>query len=247
MLETSSNQPNNRDFDLPDDDATTQRRRLILAGVAFGGSVLGTLALTAPFVFMRSPLPYMATPGHKVHKALMHLNQKHPEKRGGTFVDLGSGDGEAVFQALQAGYQKVVGIELNYTLYAIAQLRRKFFWTPDQRLRSSFLCRDFFKYNLKEADTVMIFGVNPLMKALSEKIKVECQPGTHNLSYRFLLPTVPDTCNHTLQEQEKRGRETDALLRASIVYDEQEMRVYRCRPNDDEKKSAARNVLVVSK
>jgi hypothetical protein len=153
-----------------EEEDSKKRGRLMIASTIFGASVFGTLALTAPFVFMRSPLPYMATPGRKVYQALHYLKrsqQKYPNR---TFVDMGSGDGEAVYQALKVGYQKAVGIELNYTLYAIAQCRRLFFWTPDERARSTFLCQDFFKYNLEHADTVMIFGVNPLMnKSINRK------------------------------------------------------------------------------
>ena len=41
---------------------------------------------------------------------------------GGIFVDLGSGDGEAVLQAASFGYQ-CRGVELNFTMWAVSQVR----------------------------------------------------------------------------------------------------------------------------
>jgi hypothetical protein len=186
------------------------------AGLVAGSTVLGITALTAPFVFLRSPLPYMATPKHKVRRALQHIDNKVHNKRKGVFLDLGSGDGEAVYQAVQSGYRQVIGIELNWTLYCVSQLRR-LSWKADQRNRTAFLCRDFFQEDFGRADTVMIFGVQPLMKPLSVKIGAECRPGTHILSYRFPFPLFGDG---------EKG-----LLRAELIYDEEEMRIYECLPS----------------
>jgi Histone methylation protein DOT1 len=191
--------------------------RLWFASMVAGTTVFGTIALTAPFVLSRSPLPYMATPSRKVRRALEYLKQNGHSCC--TFVDLGSGDGEAVYQATQVGYQRAIGIELNYTLALLAKFRRRFFWTADQRSRSMFLTNDLFQYNLQSADTVMIFGVKPLMLQLSQKLNRECRPGTHVLSYRFQLPYVT--------ADRAKGADDDLLLTAEIVYDEEEMTIYR--------------------
>ena len=192
-------------------------------GLAIAGTTMvGTLILTAPFVlqYIRSPLPYMATPKAKVQKALqfvaarkMSLRQQSSNATKTTttsqqnrhhkhfFIDLGSGDGEAVYQALQQtepfAYTKATGIELNSTLWALSQLPRNLLWGLDRRRRSSFVCRDMFTYDLRvppEADTtVMIFGVKPLMQAISQKLARECQEGTHILAYRFPIPLTSST------------------------------------------------------
>lgn len=124
---------------------------------------------------------------------------------------MGSGDGEAVYQAVKAGYQKAVGIELNWTLYALS-LCRRFFWTSEEKRKSSFLRADFFSYNVEKADTVMIFGVTPLMKELSKKLERETRPGCFVMSYRFPIPT---------------SESGNDYIHAVKVYDEQEMRIYR--------------------
>jgi hypothetical protein len=53
------------------------------------------------------------------------------------------------------------------------------------------------------------------MKSLSQKIATECSTGTDVLSYRFAIPVAQDT--------------DPELLKADIIYDEQEMRIYRCK------------------
>jgi hypothetical protein len=195
------------------------RRRLMTAGIVAGTTVFGTLALIAPFVFTRSPLPYMATPSQKVRQALKHLAHQGHER--GLFVDLGSGDGEAVKQAVQMGYRRAVGVELNFTLYALAQFRRLFFWTRDERARSNFFCRNLFHYDIKEADAVFFFGVTPLLIPISQKIAKECRAGTHVLAYRFPLPLS------TKHADNDDGDESETPY-VKLVFDEEEMRIYQC-------------------
>lgn len=187
---------------------TPNHRHQSTAAIVAGTTVFGTLALMSPFVFTRSPLPFMATPSRKIRKALDSL----PYKK--TFVDLGSGDGEAVYQATQVGYEHAIGIELNYTMWMIARIRR-LFWSSDGRSRSQFVCTDMFSYNVSSADTLMIFGVQPLMKPLSHKLAKECKAGTHILCYRFQMPTQSSSGDNSL------------LVNAAIVYNQEEMRIYK--------------------
>lgn len=205
--------------------------RLVWGAVLAGSTLVGTLALTAPFVFSRSPLPYMATPGHKIRKALdfIHTSSSsssssstaaaRTQRQPRVFVDLGSGDGEGVYQAVRSGYyQQAIGIELNWTLCTLSRIRRLFFWDGRLRRRSRFLRGDLFSHSLAHADTCLIFGVTPLMEPISRKLARECAPGTHVLAYRFKLPL------HTTEQ-----RDGPKLLNAEIVYDAEEMRVYKCR------------------
>ncbi len=170
--------------------------------------VFGILGLTAPFVFTRSPLPFMATPSTKMLRALAFLRDKHGCRN--HFVDMGSGDGEAVCQALLAGSHMAVGVELNRTLHALS-LCRRFFWISREKQKSN---ADLFGYSVDKADTVMIFGVTPLMKDLSKKLTRETRPGRFVLSYRFPISTAES------------GNNNDHL-HALKVYDEEEMRIYQ--------------------
>lgn len=183
-----------------------------IAGAIFGTIVIGVFGLKAPFVFTKSRLPYMATPGPKIRKALQHLSKEKPP---GIFVDLGSGDGEAVYQAAKLGY-KAVGIELNFTMWWMSSIRRRLFWTAEERSRSKLLWSDLFEYDLKDANAVMMFGVTPLMKPLSQKVASQCKSGTDILSYRFALPLA-------------HNQETQDLMKGAMIYDQEEMRIYRCK------------------
>jgi len=275
------------------------QRKLLYAGLAAGTTVLGTLGLMAPFVWSRSPLPYMATPGHKVRRALEFAVTQIIEKQGlchhkavasianssvhptnnqlspipsfsspnqhtartlpKTFLDLGSGDGEAVYQALQAGYDRAIGIELNYTLYLIAQLRRWLFWSRDERQRSDFVCGDFFAYpRLDQADTIMIFGIQQasFLKRVSQTLQQEVTSRSDNgddqrlplfvLAYRFPLPVQPtnssdqDKKNETRKKDgsafralaglDTRGRDgASGLFSGELIYEEEEMRIYQSK------------------
>jgi hypothetical protein len=254
-----------------------------------------TLLLTAPFVFVKTPLPYMVSPAHKIRRALHFshhyiLRQRQLQQRSPIhtdrsskqvietgkevpssgkdgerissllFVDLGSGDGEAVYQAIRSRqnnegvhsalcndscsidrnreyfaastvrpvdfnesldsalswplpsfFTHAIGIEINYTLYLVSQIRRWCFWSRTERERSTLVRGDFLKPKpafpdvrtfkahpvkaaggsnpfLRHADVVYLFGVQPLMKPLSMLLANDCRPGTLVLSYRFRLP-----------------------------------------------------------
>jgi hypothetical protein len=235
-------QPPKKD-DPHDDDHRQHGGGSTSIALAIAGTVvLGTIGLMAPFVSglrHKFYLPYMATPKDKVRKALQHAVTNHvtsascstaqvshsrilPRK----FLDLGSGDGEAVYQAVQitspVALDLAVGVELNPTLYTIASLRR-LTWTSSQRRRSLFLCGSFWKHPLRPYSVVMIFGVPPLMSDLSDKIHRECEPGTVVLSYRFPLPPAGDS---VVQVQPGQGTGTKEVTTTVLVRQEDEMFTY---------------------
>lgn len=188
-----------------------QRHRQVAAGMAATASVMITLGLISPFVFSRSSLPFMSTPSSKVYRALTY-SLRHENLNNKVFVDLGSGDGSAVYQALNAGYEKAVGIELNFTLYVWSKCRRWFFWSQEQRRRSRFYYQDMFRFDLRGSGTIMIFGVKPLMRPLSQKMARECVPGTLILSYRFPLPTAELSSDGQLLHAQLISKDQDLLL-----------------------------------
>jgi hypothetical protein len=209
-------------------------------GIMVGVSLL--VGLQFPFLFPKSA-PYMATPGPKIRRALKFLNKASTKgsvvgpkgrMRGEeppVFVDLGSGDGQAVYEAARLGY-RAVGIEFNWTLWAVSSIRRQLFWTPQEKLLSSFLCQDYHSYNLQNADTVMIFAIPRTMPVLGTKIQRECKPGTDILAYRFGIPLSGEnegllTVNRTndpIIDQYRNGR-----LYADLIYNEEDMRIYRTK------------------
>jgi hypothetical protein len=211
------------------------------------GIVGGILVLTVPFVLMPlcgHSLPFMATPAVKVKKALQFIQKRQQQRqqvlvvpstkaldltlesasstRRRMFLDLGSGDGEAVWQAAQlhSGDDKndndrpassarleehkhyhftdCVGVELNSTLYLVSVLRRALFWSHPIRQRSRFYCRDVWalpRHLVREADTIFLFGIPSLMPRLSHAMAHTWQirSGTFIVSYRFPLPVRDGT------------------------------------------------------
>ena len=147
------------------------------------------------------------------------------------FVDLGSGDGTAVFTAASLDYQST-GFELNPTLWLISSLRR--LTQPSTiRRQCKIVMGDMFqspvvRSELKKADCVMIFGVNSLMSQIAALVQTECRSGSFIMSYRFRVPLFEEELR---KAKKKADDEDDAKLRisginASLVYEKEEMRVY---------------------
>lgn len=212
-------------------DQSDWRRYAVLGAV--GSTFAGSILLMSPFVLMqlRSELPFMSTPRYKVLKALEFISQKQTKQvtrakspvlqsKRRRFYDLGSGDGEAVLAAAEAGWS-ATGIEMNPTLWLVSQIRR--LWSPAEvRRRSRFVLGDMFQHGIHSADAVMIFGVKPLMPRIAKKVSTECKPGTCILSYRFQLPTKDDS------------GENYGKLHAERIYDEEEMRVWQMNTFESE-------------
>lgn len=66
--------------------------------------------------------------------------------------------------------------------------------------RSKFLLGDFSNYNLKDANTVMIFAVPRTMPVLGRKIQSECSRGTNIMAYRFEMPLALKTDDETFDK-----------------------------------------------
>jgi hypothetical protein len=155
---------------------------------------------------------------------------------------LGSGDGETVLAAAGSVGWKATGIELNSTLWAISSIRR-LFSNKFIRTNSNFLWGDLWKYDIGEADAVMIFGVKPLMSRIANKIAKECKPGTYVMSYRFCIPLLGPDCHDVGNGKEEvvakdvnvNGTTTTMTipaaggLAADLIYDKEEMKIYQLR------------------
>ena len=162
-----------------------------MALLGIGAAAVGISGVLLPFVsipLMRS-LPYMHTPRERLVPALRVLEEMIRERAGARrklkFVDLGSGDGTAVVEAASSGFASAEGVELNWTLNALARAGalRRGVWG-----RTRFHGTDLWDYDLGDCDGVMMFGVRPLMKPLAEKVRRECRDGAVLMLYRFSLP-----------------------------------------------------------
>lgn len=154
------------------------------------------------------------------------------------FVDLGSGDGTTIFAAASLRW-KSTGVELNPTLWALSSLRR-IMQPPEIRRNCTFIYGDMFqsarlKRELRNATCVMIFGVNSLMPKIADLIQMECRLGIFVMSYRFQAPLLAKKGtggnDKFYRNEEQNESRVSGVLVASLIYEEEEMRVYELYPD----------------
>lgn len=99
--------------------------------------------------------------------------------------ELGSGDGEFVLTAVsEFDAKKAVGIEIDYTRYLIANLKKQ-----KAKIKNvEFLRSDFKKIKLTSATVVYFYLVPAVIRRIMPKLKKELKPGTRIISYKYKLP-----------------------------------------------------------
>jgi SAM-dependent methyltransferase len=129
-------------------------------------------------------LPWLPTSGRRVAAVLDRLPPAAvaPGKR---FIDLGSGDGEAVIVAAKRG-MAAHGVEINPTLVAVARVRAAAAGLPSARC--SFALGNLWATPLAGYDVIMVFGVPPMMARLQTKLEAEADHGAFVCSHKFPLP-----------------------------------------------------------
>lgn len=184
---------------VPKETSDSRRTTALAVAGAIGGTAVLCTVLSAPFIVIPAfrrlgAIPWMVTPIHITKQAISKLVQHQLARsssiasssvgaglRGKTFIDLGSGDGRVVIAAAQAGYT-ATGIELNPVLITMSYIAA---WRAGVLSLVRFRMQNFWSINLKEYDAISIFGVNPVMEKLHEKLDKEAQPGTHVVCFRF--------------------------------------------------------------
>ncbi|XP_028405407.1 protein N-lysine methyltransferase FAM173B-like [Dendronephthya gigantea] len=149
-----------------------------VTGTIVAGLFVGTLPFLTP-ALRRICLPYVPATNTQIQNILQMC-----KGRSGLLVDLGSGDGRVVMAAAQAGYQSV-GYELNLWLVLYSKLMARL---RGLHHKASFFRADLWKTNLKDFDTIVIFGVDEMMPKLQEKFSDEMKCDAKVLACRFPLP-----------------------------------------------------------
>lgn len=104
-------------------------------------------------------------------------------KKGGRFVDIGSGDGRIVINAAKRGFD-AYGIEINPLLVIIANVKiRKL-----KLVNAHILLTDFWKHDFSRYEYVTVWGAPHMMSALERKLMNELKPGAKVVSNHFLFP-----------------------------------------------------------
>ena len=169
-----------------------------------------------------------------------NLKQKdiHAHQKQLHFVDLGSGDGTAVLAAASLGW-RATGIEMNPTLWLLSSIRRLLSNNKKIRTNSQLKIGDMFsasisQSSLQNANCTMIFGVAPLMPRIANLIERECQPGCWIMSYRFRVPlaSTSGSDDEVKNKKDQASVEGSGGIHASMIYDEEEMRIYELNRNN---------------
>ncbi|KAK7056576.1 hypothetical protein SK128_021532 [Halocaridina rubra] len=156
---------------------------LALVGLT-GGAAIALSVIAAPFVapaLRKVCLPYVPATTEQVNNVLMAL-----KGRSGHLVDLGSGDGRIVVAAAKRAKLKSVGVELNPWLIWYS---RWLAWRSGVSSQTSFVTRDLWKFNLKQYENIVIFGVEEMMPHLESKFVQELTPDACVVACRFPLPS----------------------------------------------------------
>ena len=117
-------------------------------------------------------------------------------KPDGVIYDLGSGSGKLVFTLARFIKNPMVGVEKNWPLYQISQMRR--FFSP-YRSRLTFLHQDLFDVDLSPADVVYIYLCPKTNRRIKAKFEKELKPGVTVIALRWqfefdqlkLIKTIP--------------------------------------------------------
>lgn len=110
--------------------------------------------------------PYLPTLRPQIQAGFALLNLP----KGGTILELGSGDGKVLLYAAQHGY-RAVGIELNPILCAVA-------WVRTWRYRKSvrIICGNMWSVQWPAADGVYTFLLDRFMPRLDDRMKTYGRP-----------------------------------------------------------------------
>lgn len=163
--------------------------------MAVGAGIITVIyGIALPFVtpgFRKICLPFVPATDSQISNILTSLRG-----RGGSLIDLGSGDGRIVLSTMKATLQKehdihlehADGVELNRWLVWYSRVQ---VWRNRQlldRKMLSFFKGDIFKTDLYKYDNIVVFGVDSLMEALEKKLLDELNPNAIVVACRFPMP-----------------------------------------------------------
>ncbi|XP_039495100.1 ATP synthase subunit C lysine N-methyltransferase [Drosophila santomea] len=151
-------------------------------GVGIGLSIVCT-SFVAP-AFRRICLPYVPATTEQIQNVLSFL----PKNSTGKLLDIGSGDGRIVVAAAQHNRAlRTDGVELNPWLVYYSRLAALRHGVSTQ---TRFFRRDLWKFEIKDYNFVVIFGVEQMMQDLEHKLIAECPHNTKIIACRFPLPSL---------------------------------------------------------
>jgi len=139
-----------------------------------------------PSVLLRRGAPFVRTK-RKCLAAAFDALETHVPLRGKSFVDLGSGDGTAVIAAAERGFATAKGYEINPFLCIYSCIKSAVVLGPRHFNKTSFSFGSFWPKTIS-GDVVFVYGLEPIMQRLGEKLENELAPGSYVVSNVFEFP-----------------------------------------------------------
>ncbi|CDS42520.1 hypothetical protein EmuJ_001023550 [Echinococcus multilocularis] len=192
---------NNSSLDTAGDNAgklekNSSSLRLFVA-CAVGCIATSVMYTLVPFVlpaFRRMCLPYVPATSKQLTLVaqLLWLAETRAHRRIGSILDIGSGDGRVVLSLLAdkrlTSLTTAAGVELNRPLVWWSRLAA---WRQNHSDKASFHCHDLWTFDVSPFQSVVVFGVDAMMKPLEEKLLNELSGNPVIVACRFPLPTLP--------------------------------------------------------
>ena len=119
--------------------------------------------------------PWVPTWRRDIARLMLLLNLKSGQK----LYELGCGDGRVGLALVRGTGAELVGIELSFLHWAIAQVLKRL-----KRMQNArFVWGDIYRQDLSDADAVYLFLMPEFYEKLKPKLERELRPGTRVVSY----------------------------------------------------------------
>jgi phospholipid N-methyltransferase len=161
----------------------------VIAILLFGSIVVILLCFASMFWFGGLLLPLFFKGGpfvpssNKRTQTMIRLANIKPTDR---VVDLGSGEGKFLVEAIRAGAQSAEGYEIHPGLVVYSRLRAKL---NKMQNKIKIHQRSFWKADVSNATIVFLYQLPDHMQKLQDKLEKELPIGARVISNTFSFPT----------------------------------------------------------
>lgn len=143
-------------------------------------ALIALISFLAPYFF---GAPFEPMPKEDIKKILKILEKMKSRKRNIKIVDLGSGNGDIIFELSKKNY-RAVGYEINPILFLYSKIKRRILKAYNTEIYFS----NFWKKNLSNFDVVVVFQIGYIMEKLEKKLKKELKKRALIISYHWKFP-----------------------------------------------------------
>jgi hypothetical protein len=109
-------------------------------------------------------------------------------KKGDVFLELGSGEGTTIIVAAKEFKAVCIGIEIDPMRTVISRIR--IFLSGAKGI--TILRKNFFQVDFSPATVVYAYLVPKALLRLQDKFLKELKPGTRVISYKYVIPYLPE-------------------------------------------------------